>query len=206
MFTGPPNLIPRAMDLDSDSRVFFDSIPGFSKLLQDETFVTIPTSCRQEKSPSNEDTLLWRTLKTPSTFAKSLAQYRRPEHEFDQSIRDTSFTEELRIFWQLGSDLNGFPDTLHGGIVGTLLDDCMGLLLVLRRTDERIKFDMGCVTAYMNTKFLRPVPTPGPVLVHARLVENKEDRKFKLEAKVLDTENQVLASGECLYIKPRSKL
>lgn len=194
------------MDPDSDSQAFFGAIPGFSKLLQDESFVAIPTSCRQEKSPSNEDTLLWRTLKTPSTFAKSLAQYRRPEQASEQSIRPTALTEELRIFWQLGADLNGFPDTLHGGIVGTLLDDCMGLLLVLRRSDSRVKFDMGCVTAYMNTKFLRPVPTPGPVLVHARLVENKEDRKFKLEAEILDADNQVLASGECLYIKPRSKL
>ncbi|KAJ5232521.1 hypothetical protein N7468_005477 [Penicillium chermesinum] len=194
------------MDLDHDNRAFFEAIPGFDKLLQDESFVTIPTISRQEKTPSTEDTLLWRTLMTPRTFAKSLSQYRQPQSRSDLSVRSTAVAEELRIFYQLGTDLNGFPDTLHGGIVATLLDDCMGLLLVLRRSESREKVDMGCVTAYLNTKFLRPTRTPGPVVVHARLIENKEDRKFKLQAEIRDPQNQVLAAGESLFIKLRAKI
>lgn len=62
------------------------------------------------------------------------------------------------------------------------------------------------MTAYLNTKFLRPVPTPGAILVQARMIEVKEDRKWRIEGVIRDGEGVVLAQAEALYIRPRAKI
>lgn len=62
------------------------------------------------------------------------------------------------------------------------------------------------MTAYLNTTFLRPVPTPGAIVVQARMIEVKEDRKWRVEGVIRDGEGVALAQAETLHIKPRAKI
>jgi acyl-coenzyme A thioesterase PaaI-like protein len=194
----------------------FQSIPWISTLLKDSSFVTLTIPSRTNKS-STEDSLFSKTLNSKTTLSACLSQYRLPQNTTSTSTPSTPQStntpaEELRLFFLLGSDLNGYPGILHGGIVAALLDEATGLLLFLNghvgdaSTREAKDAQPGPVTAYLNTKFLRPVPTPGAILVQARIIEVKEDRKWRVEGVIRDGEGVVLASAEALYLRPRSKI
>ncbi|KAJ5744571.1 HotDog domain-containing protein [Penicillium manginii] len=194
------------MDIDDASR--YHSIPWVSKLLQDTAFVTVPSTNRDTKS-STEDSLFSVTLKSNATLSGFLSQYRRPT--LTSGSGETGSIDEVRMIFILGSNLNGYPGVLHGGIVTTLLDECTGLLLVLRSKykagdDDALEPGSKTVTAYLNTNFLRPVPTPGAIVVYAKLEETKENRKWKIKGRVCDEDDQILATAECLYVKSRSKI
>lgn len=188
----------------------FQHIPWITALLQDPTYKTLTIPSRTTKA-STEDALFSKTINTPTTLSACLSQYRPP-------VSPTAYTpdqpeaEELRLFFLLGSDLNGYPGILHGGIVATLLDEATGLLLSLNghvgdaSTREAKDAQPGPVTAYLNTRFLQPVVTPGAVLVTARMLEVKENRKWRIEGVVRDGEGTVLAEAEALYIRPRAKI
>ena len=105
----------------------FQSIPWITTLLKDPTYKTLTIPSRTTKS-STEDSLFSKTINTPTTISACLSQYRPPP---PASAPDQTQAEELRLFFLLGSDLNGYPSILHGGIVAALLDEATGLLLSL---------------------------------------------------------------------------
>ncbi|KAJ5166803.1 uncharacterized protein N7482_005584 [Penicillium canariense] len=201
----------------TDDPTPFQAIPWVSNLLKDESFITLSIPSRTPKS-STEDSLFSKTLNSSTTLSACLSQYRRPPHltpsKHAQSAHGTTpiGTEELRTFWIVGSDLNGYPGILHGGIAATLMDEVTGLLLTINGNvgdaslREAKDADPGPVTAYLNTNFLRPILTPGAILVQARMKEMKENRKWRIEAQICDSEGQVLATAEALFIKLRSKI
>ncbi|KAJ5975913.1 hypothetical protein N7481_009620 [Penicillium waksmanii] len=174
------------MDIDDAAR--YHSIPWVSKLLQDPAFVTVPSTNRDTKSSTEDND--------------------RPP---PPGLVKLGGIDEVRMIFILGSNLNGYPGVLHGGIVTTILDECTGLLLVLRSKykagdDDALEPGSKTVTAYLNTNFLRPVPTPGAIVVYAKLEETKENRKWKIKGRICDEDDQILATAECLYVKSRSKI
>ncbi|KAL3465923.1 HotDog domain-containing protein [Aspergillus heterothallicus] len=185
----------------ADDTSHFQSIPWVASLLRDPTFTSIPIPSRVFKS-STEDSFFSTTINTPTTIAACLTQYRTPPPDAKPFRPNAIPTNELRTFVALGSDLNGYPGVLHGGVVATLLDEFTGLILSLRLGGGEPGQD-GPVTAYLNTKFVRPVITPGTVVVGTKITEEKDMRKWKIEGDIRDEEGTVLASVECLYVLPR---
>lgn len=62
------------------------------------------------------------------------------------------------------------------------------------------------VTAYLNTTYLRPVRTPGTILVVARTTR-VEGRKIWVEASMEDGTGEKLAKAEALFVEVnKSKL
>ncbi|KAJ5082625.1 hypothetical protein N7532_011668 [Penicillium argentinense] len=191
--------------MDIDDAAHFQSIPWISELLKDESFITVPYGARDPKT-SSEDSLTAVTLKSNSTLPACLRQVRRPAPQITlkpaASALATQNIEEVRIFFILGSDMNGHPGILHGGMVATLLDECLGFLVNARSPDGV----SGSFTAYLNTGFVRPVYTPGAIVVYGQLEECIEDRKWKLKGRICDAEERILSTGETLFVKPRSKI
>ncbi|KAL5336645.1 hypothetical protein BJX70DRAFT_389830 [Aspergillus crustosus] len=167
-----------------DDTSHLQSLPWVATLLQDPTFTTVPIPSRIFKS-STEDSFFSTTINSPTTISSCLTQYRTPSPTAILFSPKSIPTTELRIFCTLGSDLNGYPGVLHGGMVAALLDECMGLILSLNLAGGESGME-GPVTAYLNTKFLRPVITPGAVLVSGRIVEEKENRKWKILGDIRD--------------------
>ncbi|KAL4922425.1 hypothetical protein BDW62DRAFT_207707 [Aspergillus aurantiobrunneus] len=179
----------------------FESIPWVAQLLRDNDFITTPIPSRVFK-PTTEDSFFSTTINSPSTISACLMQYRRPLPNSKPFSPKAIPTTELRKFCTLGTDLNGYPGVLHGGMVATLLDECMGLILSLSLFGAEPGME-GPVTAYLNMKFVGPVLTPGTVLVSGRIIEAKENRKWMIVGDIRDENGAVLAEAECLYILPR---
>ena len=73
---------------------------------------------------------------------------------------------EVRATLEIPEHFNGFPGIVHGGILGSLLDEAAVRTALLDGG-----FDDLMVTAKLEVAFHRPTPTRTPVTVVGRLVK-----------------------------------
>ncbi len=183
----------------------FHPIPWCAALLSDPQWTTIPTGSRSPKA-STEDSFFAETLQTDRTVRGCLVQHTAAEPSSNPPI------QEVRLLLDLGSGVNGYPHTAHGGFVATLLDEVVGVLLTvntrfLKEQDKNPDTATGInsFTASLNVRYHKPVPTPGVVLGRAGVLR-AEGRKKWLWAAVEDGRGEVLASAEALFIEARPRL
>lgn len=80
---------------------------------------------------------------------------------------------------------------VHGGVISSLIDNAMGLVVMLAESNRRT------VTASLNTHFLSNT-TSGLILCEAELL-HRTGRTLTLTAAVKDEEGQLLAWGSGAY-------
>lgn len=171
-------------------------IPWCAKLLSDKDLAAYISPSRRLK-PDGADKLWCLTLNSKTTIAEYVALYTPPQTA-DAPIA------ELKAILTLGSDLNGFPDICHGGMIATILDEVMGELInvnLKHRTIKRTSY----MTGYLNTSYNGKVVTPGSILVVARL-DKISGRKLFISATVEDGKGTVLTKGEALFIGLREPI
>jgi acyl-coenzyme A thioesterase PaaI-like protein len=179
---------------------YFRSIPWCAHLLSSPDVIITPTDSRRPKS-STEDALIAETFKTKNTIHSWLSFYRstsRSEHRI----------EELSTFLSLEYGINGYPHIAHGGVVATIIDEVMGVLIMTNQKLGLVATEGDIFTAELKVRYLKPVKTPQVVLVTSTFKKVKGKKHF-LEATVRDEEGTVLCVGEALWIgtgKPRGKL
>ncbi|KFY92157.1 hypothetical protein V500_04287 [Pseudogymnoascus sp. VKM F-4518 (FW-2643)] len=185
-----------------DDLTFFQSIPWCASFINDPGFVTIPTISRVSKE-STEDALFGGILKTDKTISACLSLYKKP-------ATSTASIEEVTTLLSLESGLNGYARICHGGIVATILDEVMGILLslnkdreaeVARATGGQVE-QMAEVTAELTVKYLKPVETPQNVRVKV-WISRREGRKFWMQGTIEDKSSTVLARGEAIFVRTR---
>ena len=93
--------------------------------------------------------------------------------------------------FRLGSEYQGGPGFLHGGIIALLLDEAMGK--VNRFSDVR------AVTAELSVEFKRPVPVEAEIVVEAFQVE-RNGRTLVHEAEIRDLAGKILAKGRGRFV------
>ena len=118
--------------------------------------------------------------------------------------------------------MNGFPEILHGGIVASILDEAMGILLSRnedlahvravgrgKRSGEYAE-TLAVYTVELNVKYKRPVRTPGFVLARAEITKT-EGRKICVKATIQQKEHKggdgelvTCAVGEGVFVEPRA--
>lgn len=190
---------PRNAELqepDASTLANLSKIPWCSELLNDKNLTAYISPSRRIK-PDGADKLFNSTLNTKSTIAEYVALYQQPQNQ-DAPIK------ELKAILTLGSDVNGFPNICHGGIVATLLDEVMGELInvnLKHRTIKRTSY----MTGYLNTSYKGKVTTPGTYLVVARM-SKVDGRKLFISATVEDGKGSVLTKGEGLFIGLREPI
>ncbi|RDW58876.1 hypothetical protein BP6252_13352 [Coleophoma cylindrospora] len=100
-------------------------------------------------------------------------------------------------FFYLGSGLAGHSGMLHGGVLGVLLDESMGLA-----SFTVLPHHIG-VTASFEIAYKAPIHIPAIVMVKAT-VERAEGRKAWVVAGVESpTETTIFAEAKALFIEPR---
>ncbi|KAI8936912.1 hypothetical protein NX059_006144 [Plenodomus lindquistii] len=182
--------------------------PWAASLINDPKWTAAETPSRIAK-PTGEDSFFAETLSTDRTMRACLTL--RPT----QAINDDWPYREIVTLVEIGEGLNGWPRIIHGGMAATLLDEVSGVLLQLNTAAqvERLKHlhpsgshvQPGYFTAYLNTSYRLPVPTPGVVLCTAKF-ERIEGRKVWLRSTIEDGAGTVFTVGEAMFIEMKNKL
>ncbi len=103
---------------------------------------------------------------------------------------------EVRATLEIPEHFNGFPGTVHGGILSALLDEAAVRTALLDGG-----FDDLMVTAKLEVAFRRPTPTRTPIAIVARLVRHGGSR-VQAEAEVLLPDGTVSARAQALLARP----
>lgn len=181
-------------DLDHE---YFQSIPWCAELLAQKDVVIVATPSRQRRE-STENELVAVTLKTEKTIRSWVTFYKRP-------AAGANRLDEVHSLLSLGPGVNGYAHLVAGGVIGVILDECMGNLGLVYRS---LGFESAAgfmVTANLSINYLKPVPTPGNYLATATLRE-VEGRKCYFNASMKDGKGTVLATAESLWIEVVPKL
>lgn len=101
--------------------------------------------------------------------------------------------------YYLGPKVAGHTGMVHGGLLLTLLDECMG------RACFPVLTGKTAVTAKIEVAFKKPVPVGSVIFVKA-WTENVEGRKAQVKASILlsgPDEDHLCAESSALFIEPR---
>ncbi|KAF2244420.1 hypothetical protein BU26DRAFT_434962 [Trematosphaeria pertusa] len=183
--------------------------PWCAALIDSPEWTPTRTASRVPK-PTTEDSFFAETLGTSRTIRSCLTL--RPVKEEEDG--DMVF-KEVRTIMELGDGLNGYPRMAHGGFVATMLDEVMGVLLTLNieaKNQRRLEVGrmgpdegMNCFTAYLNTSYKKPVPTPGVVLCTAKF-DRRERNKIYIRTTIEDGQGTVYTVGEGMFIEVKTKI
>ncbi|KAI9159074.1 hypothetical protein HJFPF1_07082 [Paramyrothecium foliicola] len=103
----------------------------------------------------------------------------------------------LIAFYQLGTSLSGHIGIVHGGIIATLLDECMG-----RACFPKLQHKIA-VTAKLEVEYKKPIPAGSIVYVLAE-TRDVQGRKANVEASIRSAEDDtVFASSKALFVEPK---
>jgi uncharacterized protein (TIGR00369 family) len=107
---------------------------------------------------------------------------------------------EVRARLEIPEHFNGYPGTVHGGILSALLDEAAVRTALLDGG-----FDDLLVTAKLEVVFRRPTPTQTPVVVAARIAK-KIGSRVVAEAEVRLEDGTVTARAEALLARPPAQV
>ena len=87
----------------------------------------------------------------------------------------------------------GFRETVHGGLIATVLDEIMVWACAVRT--RRFAF-----CAELSVRYLRPVRPGQALLLRGEFEANRRERIFETKAELLDEAGQPLASATGKYV------
>ncbi|WEW60264.1 hypothetical protein PRK78_005749 [Emydomyces testavorans] len=175
-------------------------MPWCSALLSDPRYAITSTESRTPKA-TTEDALFAETLNTAKTISACLSFYKKPANPREPIA-------EVRTLLSIESGLNGYPHVCHGGIIATVLDEGMGLLLSLNKDREeeaarasgRSVQRPATVTAELTVRYLKPVVTPQTICVIVELAR-VQGRKIWLQGTIKDYLGTAMVKAEGVFVQ-----
>jgi acyl-coenzyme A thioesterase PaaI-like protein len=107
---------------------------------------------------------------------------------------------EVRGTVTVPDHFNGYPGVVHGGIVGTLLDETAGRSVLIDGG-----FDDLMVTARLEVVYRRPTPTGVPLEVVGRL-RQRSGTRAEAEAELRLPDGTVTARARVLLARPPAEI
>lgn len=200
----------------------FASIPWLNAHLSDPAYKAIPTFSRHLKD-TGEDYFFSRTINTPTTIphmvSLRLQDFQTPEPTANVPDRQTENEprhkvktlvpekpDALMLLRLGGPGVDGHPQTMHGGVTCAILDETMGLLVMLHDNNVRHTGNRNALyTANLNVSYRGPITTPSHVLVRTWLVK-RQGRKWYSKGQIVDENGTVLAEADGLWVTVKEKL
>lgn len=100
--------------------------------------------------------------------------------------------DDVVAFWKPENEMQGWLNTLHGGILSTLMDEIAGWV-VLR------KLQTTGVTSRLDARFIKSISTNEPqLMIRGRITEQKRNAVF-LDTEIYDSQNELCASAKLVY-------
>ncbi|KIW83016.1 hypothetical protein Z517_02259 [Fonsecaea pedrosoi CBS 271.37] len=185
----------------------FRSIPWCVPHLSDPAFRQVNMS-RTLMQPGNGHSLMAETWNTDKTITHLLSLYRPPIHNGDTTDThrgtgigmDSQTRGEVRRFYTFGTGMNAHPNTLHGGVVATVLDSTMGNVIGHQMPDRLATF-----TVALNVTYKKPVGTPGTIMARS-WITRAEGRKIWVHGVIEDGQGNVHAEAEGMWLRAKPKL
>ncbi|KAL3488674.1 HotDog domain-containing protein [Aspergillus germanicus] len=176
----------------------------------------VPFIARYEKHDTS-DRFFSKTTNTASTI-KHLLAVTRKEEDWAQRARDALTTEETEwrnpqthgdepdmvVFLDLDSDINGFRDTAHGGVLAAILDEVIGTAIIGYQ-QSAMGGESRLYTAYLNLTYRAPVETPGTVLIKTWLVR-REGREWFTAAQLLGEDGGIRTEASGMWVAKEGNL
>ncbi|KAF9355727.1 hypothetical protein BGX34_010288 [Mortierella sp. NVP85] len=103
------------------------------------------------------------------------------------------------LFMHLGRSLCGHDRIIHGGLLGTVLDEATGMVAL-----PNLPYHVG-FTANLNINYRKPVQADQFVMVKAEF-EKIEGRKGYTKASIHDLQGNTLVECTALYISPKNAI
>lgn len=101
--------------------------------------------------------------------------------------------DDIVAFWKPESYYQGWINTLHGGIITTLMDELAGWI-ILRKLQTA-----GGVTSQLDAKFMKSINSTEPELtIRGRLKEQKRNAVF-LETEIYNSQEELCARADMVY-------
>lgn len=95
-------------------------------------------------------------------------------------------------YWQPERNYQGWVDTMHGGVLSTLIDETCGWVVTR-------KMQTSGFTTSLNVKFRKAVSTNEPRLtIRANIVKQMRNILF-IHAEILNSEGELCVEGETTY-------
>lgn len=193
---------------------YFHSVPWLSKYLSSPAYKLIATFSRHLKA-SGEDYFFSRTLNTPTTIPHfltlQLTDFKTVEPvkgnvkaQTTPPGRTTTVAPEYPdavAMISLGNPgIDGHPSVIHGGVTCALLDETMGLLVMLHDNNVRGPGPRDALfTANLNVSYRAPIPTPANYLIKLWLVQ-RQGRKWFSKGQIIDGDGRVYAEADGLWV------
>ncbi len=94
--------------------------------------------------------------------------------------------------WHPGKNYQGWVDTMHGGILSTLIDETCGWVVTR-------KMQTSGFTANLSIKFRKAVSTTEPLLtIRAHIVKQVRNLLY-IHAEITNTRGEICTEGEATY-------
>lgn len=189
-----------------DPIAHFRAIPWCATLLNDAALLNTVV-CDRRPLPSGESNFVRRVVNSGTTVRACITFFRMvnppPSKSGKAIIPATSLSRNAALLsgggaadsenprnpfllfnalLDLGEDLCGYTNTLHGGLFTVLMDEVMG-------TAANFQAEHGAYTAQLTTKYKRTIKTPQVVLVRGRVVR-KEGRKMFVRGTIEDKDGE----------------
>ena len=194
-----------------ESLQHFASIPWTRRYLEDPLYKAIPTFSRVLKD-TGEDFFFARTVATPQTIPHLISlqlkdlklaaevpkgtQVFSNDHTKPTPVPEKPDTVVLLHLARPG--LDGHPSVIHGGMGCAILDEMMGLCVMLHHQHISGPRD-SLFTVSLNCTYRNPVPTPSDVMVRSWLV-TRQGRKWFSVGQITDLEGKVLTEAEGIWV------
>ena len=103
-----------------------------------------------------------RAPKTPCSlrFLKPVTQSELVYHCIDDLVQELHVSLSFACSSVWGYHVNGYTHICHGDVVGTIIDEAMGMLSTLNKNLTASPSRSTTFTAYLNVTYLKPVATP----------------------------------------------
>ena len=198
------NETPPQEDIDffsalSFARPYFDSSSDYQP---------IPFITRHEKGNTSNE-FIGRVINTQDTLPRILALMRKadlssPPQPAGRAVKSTPQSPNNPgniVFIQFSNGVNGYKNTVHGGVLSALFDEIFGLCAEGHRafsSGERLTL----MTAKLEVSYRAPMPTPGVGMVKV-WVSRLEGRKYFLEAVLVGEDGVVRAEAKSMWVGMR---
>lgn len=197
--------------IDKEAVAFFSAIPHANAYLTDTKTLRVAPFYSRVAKKDGSDSFFAEIINSEHTIPQALLLLRNDiaslEYKFGAKAEGDVKPDTVALV-HLAPKLTGYRDTIHGGILASVLDEIVGFnvdgLCSCAEAQENKRSRQRLYTAYLNTTYRRPVP-PGVYAVESRLVK-RDGRKWFLKGRIVGKNDETYVEADVLYIQSKDSV